>query len=411
MSTLALFGGSPAVNFAEVKKWPFYSENKDAIFNKIRTGDIAATNVDSDIIAFEQSFIDTQCPGFSAVFCSTGTAGLLSAYFAIGLDKGAEVLVPSNTFRATVTPLLLLNLVPVFCDTDPVTGTIDLDDAARKITNKTQALVVTHMWGHPADMSKAVALASKNKLALVEDCSHAHGAKYNNIPVGTFGDVSVFSLGTKKMVSGGIAGIVVTNNASIYERVSIFSQPKPVAMSKVKDAYLRSFADSGFGVNFRGSPIAAILAKEHLDRLPYTITVKNGNLARIQSGLEEFLPSLHCPTKSDLFSAGTWYAFNCRWDHPFVPTSKLFDALRAEGVRVHKPSGYLHNETLFHDQSLLTSYEKLPSQSASCKETEKIFSSLIGWDTREFYDPAEATVDQYISAFEKISKNLHLLAD
>lgn len=409
---LALFGGPPSVTSLNARKWPFYSGDVEpAVLDKIRTGNIAATNVDKDIIAFERSFVDKQCPDHAAIFCGSGTAGLLSAYFALGLDKGAEVLVPSNTFRATVTPLLLLNLVPVFCDTDPVTGTIDIEDAARKLTSKTQALVVTHMWGHPANMSQAMEFVAKNKLALVEDCSHAHGARYNDTPVGTFGDVSIFSLGTKKMVSGGIAGIVLTKNQDIYERASIFSQPKPVALSKIKSEYIKSFADSGFGVNFRGSPISAILASEHLDRLNYTITVKNENLSRIQNGLNQYLPDLICPTRNNSFTSGTWYAFNCRWTHQTIKASRIYDALLAEGVRVHRPSGFLHNETVFHDQSLLTSYDKLPFQEGSCGETEELFTSLIGWDTRELYDPAFAITDQYILAFEKISKNLHRLTD
>ncbi|MHB0929635.1 MAG: DegT/DnrJ/EryC1/StrS family aminotransferase, partial [Candidatus Nanopelagicales bacterium] len=238
--------------------------------------------MDVSIESFERNFVDQLCPGHYAIFCSTGTAGLHSAYFALGLENEAEVLVPTNTFRATVTPLLQLNLTPVFCDSNPITGAIDLEDAEKRITSQTKALVVTHIWGHPADMDKAVALSKKYKLFLIEDCSHAHGARYNGQPVGTFGDVSVFSLGTKKMISGGLGGIIVTKNKTIYEKAMLFGQPSPVAAAKTSDNNLRSFLGSGFGVNYRGSPLAAIIASEHLARLEYTIATKNHNIEKLR---------------------------------------------------------------------------------------------------------------------------------
>ena len=158
---LAVEGGRPAIKQVAYKHWPFYSARvEERIIERIRTGNIYAIEVDSLVEEFEEHFTRNYCSDSYGIFCGSGTAALFAAYFAIGLEYGAEVLVPTNTFRATVTPLFLLNLRPVLCEADPTTGAIDLDDAEARVTPRTQALVVTHLWGQPADMNKACSLAS-----------------------------------------------------------------------------------------------------------------------------------------------------------------------------------------------------------------------------------------------------------
>jgi perosamine synthetase len=410
---LAIEGGKPMISNLNYKRWPFYSSDvEEVILARIRSGDIYATEPDPIIEELESLFIQKYCPGHYALFCASGTAALFSAYFSLGLDYGAEVLVPSNTFRATVTPLLLLNLRPVLCDSDPVTGGIDLDDAEQRITKRTQALVVTHLWGHPVDMTKAKQLADKYNIALVEDCSHAHGSSWQELPVGTVGNVSVFSLGTKKMVSGGIAGILITKDSTIYERALAFGQPKPRAKAIIKDEKLRAYLGTGFGANLRGSPIAAALAIDHLNRLPETISIKNKNLLKLSKALQDYLPDLVSPTRKIEVTSGTWYAFYCSWTNQEISRDLILRALQAEGVLVSKPDSLLHQQILFADPSPMTSYkfDKLPM----CSKTDYpnsnlIFERLIGWQTREMYELADETIASYALAFEKIQQNLHKL--
>jgi len=413
MYSLALDGGPPAVPPLSFRRWPFYSTKvAAAIVERVVSGNLYATEIDPLIEGFEERFTQRLCPGYKSIFCSTGTAALSSAYFALGLDPGAEVLVPTNTFRATVTPLLLLNLRPVLCDSDSHTGTIDLDHAESKITSRTQALVVTHIWGHPADLKRACRISKKYGLALVEDCSHAHGATFNGKPVGTFGDVSVFSLGTKKMISGGLAGMLVTKTSRIYERALLFGQPKPRGDIELTDPYLREFLGTGLGANFRGSPLAAVLANEHLERLPSTISVKNANLLRLADALNRYLPDLCPPSRKKEFTSGTWYAFQCSWRNQEIRRDILIAALKAEGVSVTKPTHLLHNERLFYDFSPLSTFRfrRRPRyRKHEYLKSELLFDQIIGWETRELYEPANEIVDSYALAFEKISRNLRRL--
>ena len=132
---LAINGGSPSVSISSNRLWPFYDkEVEEVIANKIRKSQVFATNIDPDIEQLEQSFVNKLCPDHFSLFCSSGTSALMTAYFSLGLDKGAEVLVQSNTFRATATPLFLLNLVPTLCDSNN-NGSLSIEDAEKELVD------------------------------------------------------------------------------------------------------------------------------------------------------------------------------------------------------------------------------------------------------------------------------------
>lgn len=106
-----------------------------------------------------------------ALAMNSGTATLHSAYFAVGVGPGSEVIVPSYTFFASASPILQCGATPVFCDVDPVTLTADPDDVERRITRRTRAICVVHMWGNPARLERFQEIARRHDVALIEDCS------------------------------------------------------------------------------------------------------------------------------------------------------------------------------------------------------------------------------------------------
>lgn len=389
--------------------WPFWSKSvESSILERVRTGDIYATTIDPIIEKFETEFENVCCPGKKTIFCNTGTSGLLAAYFSLNLDTDAEVLVPTNTFRATVTPLLILGLSPIFCDCDYSTGLINFDDVERRITPRTQALVVTHLWGHPANMHRAMEIASKHGLALVEDCSHAHGARWGNQHVGTFGDVGVFSLGTKKMISGGTGGAIVTSDREIYERAVLLCQPKPWADARINNESLRKYISSGLGFNMRGTPISAILATDHLHRLDTTIQVKNTNLAQLSTLIENYLPHLKLPQRHNDFTYGTWYSYQCRWEHPTIERDSVFELLLSNGLSVDKPSGLLHNKPIFRQPEAFFPYIKtMQIQPGEYSEGERLIRSIIGFDTRDLYETDDEVLEKYKCAIEMVASKLY----
>jgi dTDP-4-amino-4,6-dideoxygalactose transaminase len=148
-----------------------------------------------------------------AIGVNSGTSALHLALLAAGIGAGDEVLVPAQTFIATVWGVLYCGATPVFCDVDSEAAVIDLDEAGRKITNRTRAVIPVHLFGQPADMTGVMALAQRYGLTVIEDCAQAIGAKFNGKMVGGLGQSACFSFYPgKNLGAAGEAGLVTTSD-------------------------------------------------------------------------------------------------------------------------------------------------------------------------------------------------------
>ena len=150
------------------------------------------------------------------ITCNSGTSALHLALAALDIGPGDEVIVPPIGFITSSTSVLYQNAIPIFADVDEY-GMLDPEDIRRKLSDKTRAIIVVHLMGHAAQMDAIMEIARKYNLKVIEDCSHAHGAKYKGRMVGTFGDVAVFSLMSGKALACGEGGILVTNDRRIYD--------------------------------------------------------------------------------------------------------------------------------------------------------------------------------------------------
>ena len=128
-----------------------------------------------------------------AVDVNSGTSALHLALIAAGVCAGDKVLVPANTFIATVWAVLYISAVPVLCDVEPASGNIDVEDVERRIDSSVKAIIPVHLYGQPANMEAVMALADRYGLAIVEDAAQAIGARYCGKPVGSFGLLGCFS--------------------------------------------------------------------------------------------------------------------------------------------------------------------------------------------------------------------------
>ena len=212
MKRLALFGGKKAVS----KPLPHYiwpEKNKklnDAVykyFSLIKNGKSGLPDI---IEKFEKNFKNFHNSNY-ALALSSGTAALHTAYYALGIGPGDEVIVPNYTFPATALPILVLGAKPILCDCLRDTANIDPDEIVKKITKKTKAITITHWWGHPCEMKEILRISKKFNIPVVEDCAHSPGAKYKGKLVGTFGLISCFSLNNSKLLASGEGGVLLTN--------------------------------------------------------------------------------------------------------------------------------------------------------------------------------------------------------
>jgi dTDP-4-amino-4,6-dideoxygalactose transaminase len=280
---------------------------------------------------FERAFAAYHGRSFG-VATSSGTAALFAAYAALGIGPGDEVIAPAYTHHATVTPLLHLGAKVVLCDLDPATGASDPEAVARLISERTKALVVTHVWGQPAAMDRLVQLAAKAGAHVVEDGSQAHGARYRGRLVGSFGTVGCFSCQASKAVPCGEGGVLVTDDPTVYERAVLVVDWGPRVRRRVAVPTLEPLVETGYGLKHRMHPFAATLGAGALRRLDALNARRAAVLARIAAAIED-VPGL-APPPARAGEERAWYRFVIRLEGGTrADTARVVELLRAEGLQ------------------------------------------------------------------------------
>ena len=172
-----------------------------------------------EVSAFEREFASFQGEGY-VVGVANGLDALVLALKCFDFKKGSEVLVPSNTYIATILAILHCDLVPVFVEPDINTYNIDPRKIEDAITEKTVAIMIVHLYGQCCDMDPILSITKSRNLKLIEDCAQAHGATYKGKLAGTFGDFGAFSFyPTKNLGALGDAGAVVCKTEEHYQQL------------------------------------------------------------------------------------------------------------------------------------------------------------------------------------------------
>lgn len=149
---------------------------------------------------------------------SSGTAALEVAAQALGIHEGDEVIMPAFTIISCAMAITKLGAVPVFIDSDLHTWNMNVEEIEAKITDRTKAIMIVHLYGLPAEVDHVLMLAKKYHLKVIEDAAEMHGQYYKGKPCGSFGDISIFSFYPNKLVTTGEGGMVVTDNKDLAER-------------------------------------------------------------------------------------------------------------------------------------------------------------------------------------------------
>ncbi|MCL7494259.1 DegT/DnrJ/EryC1/StrS family aminotransferase [Streptomyces sp. MCA2] len=332
-SPLALIGGTPAVTDAGPHfTWPPIDDNTrmkvvsqldSAVSIPGRSGIVA------DLEDALQDYFDVR----HAITTSSGTAALHAVYWAARIRPGNEVIVPAWTFHATASPLFQLGAVPVLCETLP-DGNIDPGRVAELITPRTRAIVVTHLWGKPAEMTDLTTLAKDRDLDLLEDGSHAHGASDGGQKVGTFGLAGAFSLNGPKPLSGGEGGFILTDDDDTSYRVLTFAHYNKRARNEIPDGHpLAGYAVTGAGLKLRIHPLAAALAHDQLSRLDAYLAGREEIAAYLIRELGQ-IPGLEVSSMPEGVKS-SWYALTATYRPDQLgglPLDRFHAALVAEGA-------------------------------------------------------------------------------
>ena len=293
-----------------------------------------------------QQFEDALAKYSRAKYCvafSNGTAALHGAYFAAGFEKGDEVIMPALTFAATGNAALYLGAKPIFADVDPATGTIDVADAARKITKRTKGIVAVDFAGAAADLGAARRLARKHKLVFIEDAAQSLGASYKGKKLGSLADMTMFSFHPVKSITTGEGGAILTNNRAYYEKLMMFrTHGLTRDAGKLKNKKYASWHQEMqlLGYNYRLTDIQAVLGGSQMKKLDRFIALRKKAAARYFTLLAD-IPGITLPPRDSL-APSAWHLFVVRVD-PRV-RDRIFTRLRelGVGVQVHYLPVYLH---------------------------------------------------------------------
>lgn len=274
---------------------------------------------------------------------SNGSVALDAALAALNLEKGAEVIMPAFTIISCATAILRAGAVPVLVDADAVTWNMDVNQIEKKITKRTKAIMVVHIYGLPVDMDPVLDIAKRYGLKIIEDAAEMHGQTYKGKPCGSFGDISTFSFYANKHITTGEGGMIVTDDEKLAERSK--------SLRNLCFIPEKRFVHYESGYNFRMTNIQAALGVAQLEQLDSFIERKrktgrmyNELLAPIKEMLQLPLPN-------------TGYAENIYWVYGMVSqdekiTNKIVEKLKEKGIGTRPFFWSMHEQPVFQEMRL-----------------------------------------------------------
>ncbi len=404
LETLAINGGKPAVtiNPPNATKWPIYTEEEiQAVSDLLRNPSYAP------IAEFEEAWKKYfDCP-YAKAHCN-GTSALTSILFALDLPPGSEILVPDYSTWFPVVPMRFFKYVPVFVDINPKTLNIDVEDCKKRLTPKTKAIMPVHWFGVPCDMDYINDFASEHGLEVIEDASHAHGAKLKGILIGKWSRMAGFSLQTTKPLPAIEGGMAMYKNIRDYER-SVTYGNYDLPKTFPEDSPYRKYQGTAFGGKLRIHPIAAILGRIQLKYLDEKNKKGVAQMKKLNEAITQ-LPGLSAQyVRPD--AERVYYSRNLMFiDETKAGASRsaIVKALKAEGVDIVEYQWtLLHTYPIFSESQWWEYMPVIPKEGTpkGCEEANKTAISLPYFTTEQ-----PELIEQYIHAFEKVWAHIDELA-
>jgi len=429
MTKLALLGGNPV----RTKLFPAHNfigaEEKQKVMEILDSGVLSrflgVWHDDfyggDEVRAFEREWADSY-QAAQGIAVNSCTSGLYAAVGAAGVGPGDEVIVSPYTMTASVTAAVAFNAVPVFADIDPQNFCLSPASIREKITERTKAIIVVHLFGHPADMDEIMDIADAHNITVIEDCAQAPCAAYKGRPVGTLGHMGVFSLNYHKHIHSGEGGIIITNDERLADRLRLIrNHAEAVVAGRKVDSLVNMV-----GFNFRLGEIEAGIGRMQLAKSRKLVERRRHNLDYFNRNLPR-IPGLTISRAAD-YVDHSYYVAALNYDADAAGLSRdiLIRALHAElpeteMIEGHGPlisGGYvkpIYLYPMFQEQVAygdLGCPFKCPHYKGQvnyapgiCPEAEKAHATII---THEYMQPSlkESDIDDVLAAFARVAENM-----
>lgn len=404
MADLAILGGAKTRE-AKYPEWPVYDERDiEAVTRVVRSsnwGGYPYPGVETS--RFVEAFLKLQ-GGKYGVLMTNGTVTMEIALRAANIGWGDEVIVPAYTFQATAAAPMAAGAVPVIVDVDPNTYCIDPKAAEAAITDRTRAIIPVHLGAQMADMDAIMELAEKYNLIVVEDCAHAHGAKWRGQGAGTIGHFGSFSMQSSKIMTAGEGGFLICRDQEMaYRAMSLIDCGRP------HDPNEEIFT---MGANYRVSELQAALLNVAIERFPAQARQREELAAYMDEALSEIsgvrvLP--HDPRHTTRSFYRYVFAIDPATfgaDHDVVCV-----ALHMEGVPCWTGYEAMHNYELFQPQlsklAVPSAFpEKFNFQAMNLPEATRACEHEAVWFDESIFRTDRQGVDDAVAALKKIQEKL-----
>lgn len=345
MNKLAINGGTKLIQTDFEIFNNIGHEEIDAVTRVLKTGRLSnfVGDWEPDFYGGEQvqEFEKLWCEHFDvkhAITVNSWTSGLICAVGSLDIEPQDEIIMPPWTMAATASAVLVWNAIPVFCDIDPQTFTIDPKKIEQKINSRTKAIISVDIHGMSADVDAIMSIAKKYNLKVISDSAQAIGATYKGKNVGTITDIGGFSLNRFKHIHTGEGGVIVTDNEILADRMQMLRNHADAVVASRKTNKINNL----IGFNFRMGEIEAAIGIEQLKKLDLIVESRQRFAKQLTEGLSG-LQGLEIPdVPTD--RTHTYYTFPIKINEDIlgVSSKKIRDALEAEGVSIGNSYINLH---------------------------------------------------------------------
>jgi perosamine synthetase len=294
------------------------------------------------ITKFENDFAKYIGQDFG-IAVSNGSAALDIAIKALGIMEGDEVIMPTFTIISPAQSIVTAGAIPVLVDSDPITWNMDVNQIEDKITSRTKAILVVHIYGLPVDMDPILELCRKYNLLLIEDAAEMHGQTYKGKMCGSFGDISIFSFYPNKHITTGEGGMILCKENVTYER-----------SKKLRNLAFepngRRFVHYEIGWNYRMTNLQAAIGLAQLENINYHIKRKR-QIGELYSKRLNTLSNIQLPKQSTDFAENIYWIFGIVTDSE-NSTMKIIKDLTNKNIGTRPFFWCMHEQPIFKKMGL-----------------------------------------------------------
>lgn len=401
--------GGPKAHPGDFPTWPvFDSTEEQALLNTLKSGQWFRGNGKS-VAQFEEAYKNlTGAKHCLATSC--GSTALTTAFGAMDLGPGDEVLIPPYTFVATFNCVTMHYALPVFVDTDLETFQIDANKIEAAITSETRALLPVHIGGSPANLDTIMEIADRRKLPVVEDACQAHLAEWRGRKVGTWGLAGCFSFQASKNLTSGEGGAVLSNNEQFADACYSFHY-----QGRAKQLGGNGWTSSGTrGLNLRLSEFQGGLLLTQMARLAEQSNRRSENAAYLTKLLAE-IPGINPAKLHEGTTRSAYHLYMFRYnkdEFAGLDRTKFLEALSAEGVPASSGYGPMNKGEYVRGLAMNPHFLRIYGetkmkawleQAMSCPQNDTLCETAV-WFTQNLLLGTREDMDQIAQAIQKIQK-------